>query len=162
LKFPRSIRARVLAGVVASAFLFSAEVAADDVALRSKRGSFEDVRAAVVFAIENRGLVINTVSHVGEMLERTGRDLGSTKRIFLRAEVLEFCSASLSRRAMEADPHTIAFCPYTIAVYVLPEDPGLVHLAYRKPVAPPSSRGAVALDEVEGLLSEIVGEALAQ
>lgn len=152
---------RVLAGAIASTLLlFSAAIRADEVALRSKKGSFDEVKAAVVFAVENRGLVINTVSHVGEMLERTGRDLGTARRIFLRAEVLEFCSASLSRRAMEADPHTIAFCPYTIAVYVLPDQPGIVYVSYRKPAAPAGSPGARALGEVERLLSEIVGEAL--
>jgi len=160
LSFRRAVLVLILAGFVGAGSFFPPGAAADEIVLRSKRGSFEDVKGAVVFAIENRGLVINTVSHVGEMLDRTGRDLGATKRVFAKADVLEFCSASLSRRAMEADPHTIAFCPYAIAVYVLPDEPGVVHVSYRKPLAPSSSRGAQALGEVERLLAEIVREAL--
>lgn len=160
MKQRRRIPWWILAGFMASGLLAAAIVRAGEIALHSKKGSFEEVKAAVLFAVENRGLVINTVSHVGEMLERTGRDLGSAKRIFDKAEVLEFCSASLSRRAMEADPHTIALCPYTIAVYALPDQPGVVYVSYRRPVAPAASPGARALGDVERLLSEIVREAL--
>lgn len=160
MKQRRRIPWWILAGFMASGLLVAITVRASDIALQSKKGSFEEVKAAVLFAVENRGLVINTVSHVGEMLERTGRDLGSAKRIFDKAEVLEFCSAALSRRAMEADPHTIALCPYTIAVYVLPDQPGVVYVSYRRPVAPAASPGAEALRDVERLLSEIVREAL--
>ena len=131
-----------------------------EIAIRSTQGSFDDVRSALVFAIENRGLVVSNVSHVGEMLERTGRDLGSTGQIFERGDVLEFCSAALSRRVMEADPHTIAFCPYTIAVYVLPGEPGRVYLSYRRPLLPGGHKAAQPLEAVDLLLSEIVQEAL--
>jgi len=46
--------------------------------------------------------------------------------------VIEFCSATHSRATMEADPHTLAYCPYTIAVYVLAAEPKRVCAAYRK------------------------------
>lgn len=135
-------------------------VAAAGVQLRSTKGEFSDVRDRVVLALENRGLVINYTAKVGDMLERTGRDTGRDRRIYADAEVLEFCSASLSRDAMEADPRNIVFCPYAIAVYTLPQKSGTVYLSYRIPAAQGSGRSIRALRAVEKLLSEVVAEAL--
>ena len=100
------------------------DAASPGVQLRSTKGEFADVRDRVVMALENRGLVVNYTAKVGEMLDRTGRDLGRDRRIYNQAEVLEFCSAALSRDTMEADPRNIVFCPYAIAVYTLPKSPG--------------------------------------
>ena len=132
----------------------------DYMALYTKAGSFEDVRDAVEMAITDRGLVVNNVSHVGDMLERTGKELGATKQIFLKAEVLEFCSAIVSRNMMEADPDHIVFCPYVISVYVVPEKPSEVRVAYRKPQMVGSPASQKALKAVDELLSGIVKEAL--
>jgi len=66
------------------------------VQLRTVKGTFADVRERVVMALENRGLVINYNAKIGDMLERTGRDLGRERRIYGNAEVIEFCSARLS------------------------------------------------------------------
>jgi uncharacterized protein (DUF302 family) len=129
--------------------------AADDIARVQARGSFEDVKDNLSNAITGRGLVINNVAHINEMLERTGRDLGNARRIYGQAEVLEFCSASVSRHMMEADPHQIAFCPYTIAIYTLPEVAGAVFISYRHP---PAGRPGVA--EVELLLDGIIHDAI--
>jgi len=125
-----------------------------------KQGTFEDVKDAVDMAITGRGLVINNVSHIGEMLDRTGKDLGSGKQVYLKAEALEFCSAVVSRKMMEADPDNIVFCPYVIAIYVLPEKPKEVRVAYRKPsmVGSPASRKS--LIEVDRLLAGIIKEAI--
>ena len=124
------------------------------------KGSFEEVRDNVVFAINGRGYVINNVSHVGDMLERTGKDLGASKQIFVKAESLEFCSATLSRRMMEADPHNIAFCPYIINIYVLPQDPKTVHISFRKPSLVGSAESKKSLKDVQVLLDEIIQEAI--
>ncbi|MDP2760619.1 MAG: DUF302 domain-containing protein [Sideroxyarcus sp.] len=111
-------------------------------------------------AITNRGMVVNNVAHVGEMLERTGKDLGDTKQIFLKAEALEFCSAVVSRKMMAADPDNIVFCPYVISVYVVPEKPNEVRVAYRKPQMAGSHASQQALKAVDELLSDIAKEAL--
>ena len=124
------------------------------VELRSVNGEFEDIRERVVFAIEGQGLVLNYTAHISDMLDRTGKDVGSARRIYRQAQVLEFCSAGASRRAMEASPHNIAYCPYAIAVYTLPEEPGKVYVTYRKPPA------SAALQPVSELLATIVREAL--
>lgn len=129
-------------------------------AVFTKMGNFEDVRDDVEMAITGRGMVINNVSHVGEMLERTGKDLGAKKQIFLKADMLEFCSAVISRNMMEPDPDNIVFCPYIIAVYVIPEKPGEVRVAYRRPQIVGSPESRKALESVDKLLSDIVREAL--
>jgi len=137
-----------------------ASAAGDYMAVSAKTGNFEDVRDAVDMAITGRGMVVNNVSHVGEMLERTGKDLGQARQIFLKAEVLEFCSAVVSRKMMEPDPDNIVFCPYTISVYVVPEKPNEVRVAYRKPQIVGSPASQKALKAVDELLSGIVKEAL--
>ena len=123
------------------------------------RGSFDDVKQMLTLAIENRGLVVDHESKVGNMLERTGKDLGATRQIYVRAEVLEFCSATYSRHAMEADPRLLAFCPYGIGIYQLPGEQDRVHLVYRRPALEGDSAGARALREVDRLLEGIVQEA---
>ena len=115
-------------------------------------GQFSDIRDNLTLAIENRGLVVNYVSHIAEMLNRTGSDIGASKRVFEQAEIIEFCSASLSRRMMEADPHNIVLCPFAISIYSLPGEPDKVWVAYRKP------QGSAA-KQVGELLSGIAGEA---
>lgn len=135
----------------------AASGAAPEIMTRSVRGSFEDVKDRVMLAIENRGLVLNYTARVGEMLKRTGKDIGRTRAVYDQAEVLEFCSARLSRDTMEADPRNIVYCPYAIAIYTLPQEAGTVHIGYRKLG---SSGGAKALRAVENLLEEIVREAL--
>lgn len=81
---------------------------------------FDDVTFGIENAITDLGLVVDNISHVGEMLERTREATGSDVVLFQAAEVYSFCSASLSRQVMEADPMNIVFCPYDIFVAQLP------------------------------------------
>ncbi|WP_428826484.1 DUF302 domain-containing protein [Azonexus sp. IMCC34842] len=115
-------------------------------------GSFADTRDTVVMAIENRGLVVNYTAHIADMLQRTGADIGASRQIYDNAEIIEFCSASLSRKMMETDPHNIVLCPFAISIYTLPGEKSTTWVAYRKP------QGAAA-KLVEPLLSEIAAEA---
>lgn len=128
--------------------------------LRTVSGEFGDVRDRVVMALENRGLVLSYTARIGDMLDRTGRDLGNDKPVYGKAEVLEFCSAAISRETMMADPRNIVFCPYAIAVYTLPQAPRTVYLAWRAPPVSGSAASQHALQKVEKLLAEIVSEAL--
>lgn len=113
-------------------------------------GSFDDAIFAVETAIVGQGLVIDYVSHVGEMLNRTGADVGSDKVIFDAADIFIFCSAVVSREVMEADPMNIVHCPYSI--YVTDKD-GAVTIGHRDyPEGP--------MDKVEALLAGIVKEAM--
>ena len=49
-------------------------------------GSFEDATFSVESAIVGKGLVIDYVSHTGEMLNRTGDDVGSKVKLFDEAD----------------------------------------------------------------------------
>lgn len=127
---------------------------------RSVAGNFDSVLQALVFAIEGKGLVISYQSHVAEMLDRTGRDMGGKAPLYKGARTLEFCSAPLSRAAMEADLHAVLACPYKIAVYETTKEPGKVWVSYLKlsKTAPPA--GQASMLKVEQLLEEIVKEAV--
>ena len=144
-------------------FMFFAQISqAEDphMAIYSTKGTFDDVKDNVVFAINGLGLVINNTSHIGEMLERTGKELGIGEPIYLKAEALEFCSATVSRNMMEADPRNIVFCPFIISIYVLPKEPEKVYIAYRKPEIVGSPQSQKALKAVDQLLNGIISEAL--
>lgn len=124
------------------------------------KGSFEEIKQLLVIAIEGQGLVVDHVATVGDMLERTGRDLNATTRIYQRAEVLEFCSANYSRQMMQADPRLLAFCPFAVGIYVLPGESGIVHLVYRRMRAegvPPAA--AEALGKIDSVLGDILRDA---
>jgi uncharacterized protein (DUF302 family) len=123
------------------------------------RGDFQDVRDLLVIAIEGKGLKITHHNMIADMLERTGKDLGTTRQIYEFGEQMEFCSATVSRKMLEVDPHAMVLCPYIISVYKIPSDPN-VYIAYRKP--PPTSNPALknALENVENLLTEIIKDAL--
>jgi hypothetical protein len=95
-------------------------------------GDYEAVKENVQLAIEGRGLLVRGVSHVSDMLNRTGKDLGFDKEVFLHAESLEFCSAELSHRMVLAHPGNLATCPVTIGVYVLTAEPEQVYVAFRR------------------------------
>lgn len=115
-------------------------------------GSFDDATFSVESAIVGRGLVIDYVSHTGEMLNRTGADVGSDVTIFDGADIFLFCSAVLSRKVMEADPMNIAHCPYGIFVT---DKGGKVSVGYRNyPDGP--------MQEVQSLLDDIVREAVGE
>jgi uncharacterized protein (DUF302 family) len=113
-------------------------------------GSFDDAVFAVENAIIGRGLVIDHVSHVGEMLARTAQDVGSDTDLFDAADVFLFCSAQVSREVMEADPMNIAHCPYGIFVA---DRGGQVLIGHR---AYPTG----AMQKVQAMLGDIAQDAL--
>lgn len=147
-----------LAVVASSAWYGTAQAASPEIVVRSAKGEFKEVKERVLHAIENRGLVLNYTARIGAMLERTGKDIGAARRVYNDAELLEFCSAKVSRDTMEADPRNIAFCPYGIAIYTLPKEKGRVYVAYRRTDA--SGQSARSLAAVDKLLADIVAEAL--
>ena len=138
---------------------FSATAAESYTVLFQAHGKFQDVRDSVAMAIEGKGLKITHSNYIADMLERTGKDLGATKQIYEFGEQMEFCSATVSRVMMEADPHAMVLCPYSISVYKMPKDEH-IYVAFRKP---PSSKNPAlkkAMAEVEKLLTEIVKDAI--
>ena len=121
--------------------------------LYETEGDFADIAGAVEDAIINAGLVIDNTSHVGAMLNRTKADVGGEKDIYTEADVFSFCSAVVSRKVMERDPHNIQSCPYGIFVYELADAPGKIVVGHR-------DYAAEDLPEVQDLVACIVDNAL--
>ena len=137
-------------GLVACASIASAN---DTAVTYSVDQDYDDVTFGLESAITDKGLVIDAVNHVGEMLERTKEDVGGTQTVFIKAEVFSFCSATLSRKVMEADPMNLQFCPYGIFVMQTPDAPDQTTIGYRiLPEGP--------MKEVQALLDDIVQEAI--
>ena len=128
---------------------FSTPAVAGDAISYDFDGGFDVAAFAVESAIVGQGLVIDYVSHVGEMLARTGADVGSDKVLYDNAQIFVFCSAVVSREVMEADAGNIAHCPY--GIYVA-EREGSVTIGHR-------DYPDGAMDKVETLLEDIVAEA---
>lgn len=138
--------------VAASVGLTAASATAQDMTVYPFEGNFDDATFNVETAIVGRGLVIDHISHAGEMLERTRADMGSDVVLFDNADIFLFCSAVVSRKVMEADPTNIRHCPY--AVFVTDRE-GKVEIGYRHfPEGP--------MQEVQSLLDDIAQEAAEQ
>ena len=134
---------------------------AEAVVMHRVAGTYTDLRERVVFAIEEKGLVVGHVAKIGEMLRRTAAELKESPPPFADAEVIEFCSARLSRDVTLADARYVAFCPYSITLYSLEAEPGVVYVGYRRPLAPGANAGlAAALQRAESLLAAIVAAAI--
>ncbi len=138
--------------LAALAFSLATPALAEGTTTHSTEDSFEDAAFAVESAIIDRGLVIEHVSHVGKMLNRTGADVGSDKKIYEAANIFIFCSAVTSRKVMEIDPMNIAYCPY--GIFVTDKD-GVVTIGYRNLPAGP-------MQEVQALLDDIARVAAGQ
>lgn len=141
------IAAVVLAGWAGAAL-------ADAPVTTTVSAAMDDVVFELETAIANAGLVIDSVNHVGDMLERTKADVGGTETLYTAATVYNFCSAAVSREVMEADPMNLQYCPYTIFVMERPDAPGEITVGRRTyPDGP--------MEAVSALLDGIIAEAVA-
>lgn len=127
--------------------------AQDSVTSYVREASFADVVADLSDAIVNRGLVVDHHGLIGDMLKRTGAALGLAGSPYRAAEFFQFCSASLSRAAMEQDPGNIAYCPYSVFVYETEGRPGQIVIGFRR--LPPGD----GRDPINSLLDSIAVEA---
>ncbi len=139
---------------LAAAFLIltSSMAMAEEATVYNFDGSFEDATFGVETAIVGRGLVVDWVSHTGEMLARTAGAVGSDVVLFDNADIFQFCSASISREMMEADPMNIAHCPYAIFVF---EREGEVVIGYRNQ---PEGVMQKVQELLDGIAREAAGE----
>ncbi len=143
----------MIAAAVASAVcLQGAPLMAVDATTYVFDGSFDDATFAVESEILDQGLVIDYVAHSGEMLARTGADVGSEVTLFDGADLFVFCSAVHSRKVLEINPDNIAYCPYTIFVT---DREGKVTVGYRN-----FPEGE--MQQIQELLDGIVRRAVAQ
>ncbi|WGH79623.1 DUF302 domain-containing protein [Jannaschia ovalis] len=142
------IRHLLTAGAIT---LTAAAATAQEAATVPFDGEVEDAAFAVETAIVNQGLVIDFTSHVGEMMARTGADLGlGPSPVGDDAQVFVFCSATVSREVMEADPMNVSHCPYGIFVARIDGET----LVGRRVYADPSMAPVNAL--LEGIIAEAV------
>lgn len=123
------------------------------------KAGFDEARQDLEDSIVNRGYVIDYNAKIGEMLKRTGSDLGATRKIYSNAETMQFCSAVLSRKAMEADPNNIAYCPYALFVYAKADEPGTSLVGFRRLSETGPEDSKAALKEINAVLDEIAREA---
>ncbi|NKB52661.1 MAG: DUF302 domain-containing protein [Rhizobiaceae bacterium] len=163
-----TLRTRLVAATaigVASAFTTTATITtanASDVTEYVVTADFDDVRQDLSDAVINRGYKIDYEAYIGEMLARTSQDVGGKKEIYKKAELVQFCSAVLSRKAMEAGPANIAFCPYVLFVYERSDEEGKIRVGFRRLDEQGSDASKQALAAVNALLDEIVLEAADQ
>ncbi len=136
-------------GAIAATLLLAAPASAEDPVTTAFDGSFDDAAFAVENAIVGQGLVVDFVSHVGDMLNRTGADVGSDEMLFKEADIFLFCSALVSREVMEADPMNLAHCPY--GVFVAETADGVMIGRRDYPDGP--------MEKVEELLDTIIADA---
>ena len=134
---------------------------ADEAPVKSVRvtGDFENIRDSVRQAIEGKGINIAHTLPASDMLNRTGKDFGIEKNVFLQAETVEFCSARISHRLVQANPENILLCPFTISVYVLSDDPEHVYLSWRRPFSTSDPESQAAVQDMVELIEAIIREA---
>lgn len=139
--------------MTAALALMALPASAQDMITYDTDQSFDDVVFGLENAILDAGLVVDHISQVGEMLERTRADVGSDVVLFDEAQVFSFCSAVVSRQVMEADPMNIVFCPYDIFVMTRPDTPGTT-IGFRS--YPEGAMQAVQ-DMLDGLARSAIG-----
>ena len=138
----------------------SAQDSGHGLIVRSTTAKFEDVKFELDNAITERGLVVDRTGDVAGMLDRTGADVGSTKKLYVHGEYVAFCSAKLSRAMMEADPANLAFCPFVVFIYERADKPGEIVVGARPPLIRGDAASRAALANVEALLKGIVDAAV--
>lgn len=154
--------AAAVVGILLLAFSARPSAALEGVSKRAVKSEFADVAQDVSDAIINRGYTVDHKSFIGKMLERTRASVGSDKVIYRNAELVQFCSAVLSRKMMEADAANIAFCPYVIFYYEREDELGTVHVGFRRLDEQGSGASKAAIKAINSLLDEIIEEATAQ
>ena len=150
----------VFAALLLSSFMSFTAIAGDaPLKTYTLKADYADVLQDADDAIVNVGLTIDFRGNISMMLDRTGKDLGATMRVYKNADFMQFCSASLTRGMMEADPANMGVCPYIVFVYETVKNPGTVTVGFRRPIGAPGDASKMALDKIEVLLDSIVKEA---
>ncbi|NCA69474.1 MAG: DUF302 domain-containing protein [Sphingobacteriia bacterium] len=121
----------LLVSAIAAGLLWQTSRAADGYAVYTSESGFADVMEGAKMAIEERGMYINNLMNMGEMLERTGKDLGMDAPLFTQAESIEFCSAVLSREMITENPAAVVNCPFILSIYTRPGEDGITYVAHR-------------------------------
>ncbi len=139
--------------------LSAAEVPpADGYAVYESDSSFEDVIDGLKLAIQERGMYINNVMHMDEMLSRTGKDLGMDEILYTNAQSIEFCSAVLSRKMAAENPARIVNCPFIISVYTLPKVVDTTYVVHRR-IPTAETESSAVMREIAEMLEGVASSA---
>ena len=152
----------LISTLVLCAFLITGVRAADASKSYQIEADYTDVVQDIENGVTDAGLSIDYRGNISKMLDRTGKDLGSAKKIYKAAQFMQFCSANLSRQMMEADASNMGVCPYIVFVYETVAKPGIVHVGYKRPIGAKGAASQKALGKIEALLDGIVKEAVGQ
>jgi uncharacterized protein (DUF302 family) len=143
-----------LALVLAGGLISQTAIGAGGYAVYTSDAEFADVMEGLKMAIQERGMYINNVMNMGEMLDRTGKDLGMDTPLYDQAESIEFCSAVLSREMSTENPAHVVNCPFIIAVYTLPGETDATYVAHRE-IPPDQIETSPAMAKVAEMLRSI-------
>lgn len=117
---------------------------------------FEDVKFELETAITNKGFTLNDALHISEMLQRTAKDIGIDKPVYIQSESLSFCSAILTHQFAQSHPAYMVLCPLTLSIYTTVIEPDITYIAFRKPLL-----ADTALNQtIEDTFSNIIHDAL--
>lgn len=135
-----------------------ANPAESPVAVYKALDDFETTKEDIEMAITDRGMLVSGTLHIADMLNRTAQDLGYAKKIYGQADSIEFCSAVVSHKMVNADPSNLVICPFTIAVYTLIDEPKQVYVAFRRPMLAGEATDVTraVLEMLEGIVAETV------
>jgi len=160
MKNPQNRLSLLFAAIIFTLPFASLSVLADNSSVKSYtfEAAYEDALFDLGEALINKGLVIDHKAAVVSMLNRTAKDVGASKTIYKNGEVIEFCSAKLSRDAMEADPLNMAFCPYSMFIYETTANPGQITVGYKILGGASSEASKKALAAVNKIMDEMVRE----
>ena len=137
--------------ITATVLLLAAPAIAQEIVTAPFDGTPDDADFVVTSTIEGGGLVIDYTAQVGAMMARTGVDLGfGASPVGPDARSSQFCSATVSRQVMEADPMNVAYCPYAIFVAEIDGETVVGYRSFAEPSMAP----------VNGLLARILAAAV--
>lgn len=135
------------------------EVRADGgYAIYESESAFADAMEGLKMAIQERGMYINNVMHMDEMLERTGKDLGLGGKLYEHAQSVEFCSAVMSRKMVTENPARIVNCPFIISVYTLPGVEDKTYIVHRE-IPAAETQASEVMTEVAEMLEGVASAA---
>lgn len=129
----------------------------DPIVTKKVEGRFHEISRNIRSAILGKGINIAHVLPASSMLSRTGSAFGYRDNVYQDAETYEFCSARISHKLARVHPDNIVLCPFTISVYVLAAEPGVVRVSYRVPTGRPGTEEVVK--EIVELIESIIEEA---
>ena len=126
----------------------------DPIVTHNIEGSFQEISSNVRAVIIGKGINIAHVLPASQMLHRIESAFGYESGVYVDAEIYEFCSTRISHMLSRAHPDNIVLCSFTISVYTVKDEPGMVRLTYRIPNGRPGTEKFV--EEVVELIESII------